>query len=183
MKKKLLLTFFVIPLILSIFSTAMIGVTAAQETHDIAVVNVTPSQTFVKTGDSVNITVVIENNGTVTETGIEVKVYYDNVAAEWLIRTQTVSTLGAGASISLTSTWDTTDVGEGDHTVIAKAISVPGEDYTENNILESNETVKVILAAEQPLPIELIIGVVVVAIVVIAVVAYAAKRRNKTTLE
>ena len=110
--------------------------------HDVAVVSVTPNATLVEAGELVNITVVVGNQGTVAET-FDVKVYYDYIAANWLIGTQTISTLGAEASISLTFTWDTTDVGKGKHTVIAVAMPVPGETDTEDNIGKSDEIVTV----------------------------------------
>jgi hypothetical protein len=151
--------------------------------HDIVVLSVAVSNTSVEAGEPVNLTVVIKNNGTVTEKGIEVQVYYDNPVAGYLIGNQTVSTLAAGADISLTFTWDTTDVGEGRHTVIAVATPVYGETDTENNAFVSPSEVTVKSPPEPPLPIELIVGVVVVAVVVIAVAAYAAKRRKKPTLK
>ena len=150
--------------------------------HDVAVISVTLNTTSVVAGELVNITVGVKNNGTVTET-FDVKVYYDQIAPNWLIETQTVQNLGAGANTSLTFTWNTTDVGEGDKTVIAKAIPVLGEENTTNNTLESDKKVTVNFPPEPPLPIELIIGVLVVVIVVIAVATYVTKRRKKPTLE
>jgi len=156
--------------------------TIEKPVHDIAVVSVTSNATSVEAGEPVNVTVVIKNNGTITEKGIKVKVYYDFTVSDWLIGTQTISTLEAGANTTLTFTWDTTDVGKGDHSLIAVALQVHGEENIKNNKLVS-PTVTVELPPEQPLPIELIIGVMVVIVVVIAVVAYAVKRRKKPTLE
>jgi len=155
--------------------------TLAEVTHDIAVLSVTPNATSVVAGELANIVVVVKNNGTENETGIKVEVFYDYPMANYLIGTETDITLAAGANTSLTFTWDTTDVTKGDHTIIAKASNVPGEEDTANNTLESDEKVTVTLPRGPPLPIELIIGIVVVVVVVIAVAVYAVKRRKKPT--
>ena len=144
--------------------------------HDVAIISVTLNPVSVVAGELVNITVTVENNGTVTET-FDVKVYYDQIALNWLIETQEVPNLGAGASMSLTFTWNTTDVGRGDKTIIAKAFSVLGEENTANNTLESDQKVTVNLPPEPPIPIGLIIGVLVVVGAVIAVAMYVVKRR------
>jgi len=145
--------------------------------HDIAVINITLNTTSVVSGELVNITVGVKNNGTVTET-FDVKVYYNQIASNWLIETQTIPNLEAGANTSLTFTWNTTDVRKGDHTIIAEAIPVLGEENTANNTLESDKKVTVKLSPEPPLPIGFIIGVLVVVVVVIAVATYVAKRKK-----
>jgi len=155
--------------------------TAAPVTHDIAVVSVTPSQTSVRLGEPVSITVVIQNKGTVDE-NVTVKVYYDydpTFPGHNLVTngTKTAQNLAAGQSTSLTFTWDTTYVVEGKYTMTAIA-SVPGDTDTR----ESDEIVTVTLH-EEPLPIQLIISIVAVVVVVIATIMYALKRRKKPTLE
>ncbi len=109
--------------------------TAEPITHDIAILSVTPSQTWIVTGEPVNVTVVVKNNGTRTEKGITIKLYYDYRASYRLIETQTISTLEAGANTSLIFTWDETDIWPGTHLVIVVADAVHGEMYTENNAL------------------------------------------------
>jgi len=131
-------------LIFSMIGINMIRVTA-QETHDIAVVSVTPSQTSVRLGELVNITVVVENQGLWSET-FDITAYYDTTA----IKTETNITIAAGANTSLPFTWNTTDVKEEvyaakykdkTYTINATASTVPGETATEDNTGISDVTV------------------------------------------
>lgn len=142
MRKKMLLIFFIVPIIISMLNVNIIGVTVAQgvEEHDIAVVNVTPSSTLVEKGDRVNITVLVENQGNFTET-FNVTTYRDNTA----IDTETVENLGAGENKSLTVSWST--AGFWDHSspqkIKAVASTVPNETDTEDNTLISSSRVRV----------------------------------------
>jgi len=151
--------------------------TEAPVIHDIAVISVTPSPTSVRLGELVNIGVIIKNQGTVNE-DVTVKVYYNynptfpdhNLVTNG---TKTAQDLAAGQSTSLPFTWDTTYATAGNYTITAVA-SVPGDTDTR----ESNEIVTVTLH-EEPLPVQLIIGIVVVLVVAIATIMYALKRRKK----
>jgi hypothetical protein len=69
-------------LIFSLIGAYIIGVTA-QETHDIAVVSVTPSLTSVRVGELVNITVVVENKGTNNETFDHYQNGNSNKSSSW----------------------------------------------------------------------------------------------------
>ena len=115
-------------------------------THDMAVISVTPSQTSVTAGELVNITVVVENQGTVVETFV-VTAYYHTISNRWLIGTKTVQNLAAGANKTLTFAWDTTGVPAGNHTITAVAEPVPGETDTDDNTLQSDEIVTVLVRA------------------------------------
>ncbi len=151
-------------------------------THDIAVTSVTPSPTSVVLGGLVDITVVVENQGTVSE-DITVNVYYrhESGGEEWLIQTKIVANLAAGANTTLTFTWDTTDaVGMPANFVIkAEAEPVSGETDTGDNTLLSEEMVTVRAEPEQPIPLELIIGIVVAVAAVVGVVTFALRRGKK----
>jgi len=158
--------------------------TAEPVTHDIAVTSVTLSSTSVVAGEFVNITVSVENQGTVAEK-FDVKVQYvhsDTPYNYWLIETKTGITLEAGANTSITLAWNTTGR-EGTYIIRAVASTVSGETDTEDNTLESNDTVTVTTPKAPPLPIELIISIVVVVVVIGAVSLYALKRRKKPTPE
>jgi len=151
--------------------------------HDIAVLSVKLNATLVVAGEPVKITIVVENQGTVPET-FDVEIWYDYDGPGLTpgfrhIETKTEITLADGANKTLTSIWDTTDVRPGNHTVAAVAEEMEGETGTEkeDNIGESGE-IEVLRREEPPIPIEPIIGIVVVA-VVIAVVVYAVRRRKK----
>jgi len=152
--------------------------------HDVAVISVTPSPTTVKQGELVNITVVVENQGTVTES-FTVTVYYNRTHPDWRVATpKTVHNLEAGANKSLTFVWNTTDVSVANHAIWAEASTVPGETDTTDNTLKSEDTVTVEKAPPKGrMPIETTIAIVVVAVIVVAVVAYAVKRRKKSTSE
>jgi hypothetical protein len=118
-------------------------VAPASPIHDVAVISVTPSQTEVTAGDIVTITVVVENQGTETET-FDVTAYYDSTA----IGTSTVTALVAGATETLTFSWNTTGL-EGTYTIEAGASVVPGEEDTADNML-TDGTVTVSAPGEPP---------------------------------
>jgi len=147
-------------------------------THDIAVVSVTPSPTEAVVGELVNITVVIENQGTVNER-VTIKVYRD-YRLGLSIDTKTVQNISAGAIKSLIFAWNTTFVLAGNYTITAVTSPLPGEKNTGNNILQSDEIVSLTAREEQPLPINLIIGVAIIAVVAFSVIWYASKRRRKS---
>lgn len=96
--------------------------------RDIAVTNVTPSETVVGQGYCMNITVTVENQGDLPET-FDVTAYYDDT----LIETKTVINLPSGEEATLTFTWDTTGVAKDDYTITAQAATVPGETDTTDN--------------------------------------------------
>jgi len=154
-----------------------------QVIHDIAVISVTPSPTEVEAGDLVNITVVVENQGTLKE-DVTVEVYrdYKPGITFWLIGNETVESVHAGAVEPLVFAWDTTDLTDipsGNHTITAVAKQLPGEEDTVDNMLESDETVYVMRIEYPPLPISLIIGIVILAVAAILVVWYVSKRRGR----
>jgi hypothetical protein len=152
--------------------------------HNVAVFSVTPSTTSVVKGELVSITVVVENQGTETETfDVRVDRSLDR-DSWWLINEmKTVQDLGAGANTSLTFTWNTADTSDGTYIIRAMASTVYGEADTEDNTLESHDIVTVTATEAPPLPIELIIAIVVVIVVIGAVSAYVVKRRRKPTPE
>jgi len=155
----------------------------AQVIHDIAVVSVTPSPTEVEAGNLVNITVFVENQGTMKE-DVTVEVYRDHEPGVtfYLIGTETVESVQAGAVESFVLAWDTTvlsDIPSGNHTITAVAKQLLGEEDTADNMLESDEMVYVRRIEYPPLPIPLIIGIVILAVAAISVVWYVSKRRGR----
>jgi hypothetical protein len=117
-------------LIFSMLSVNMIGITVAQETHDIAVVSVTPYPTKVGLGELVNVTVIIENQGTENE-NFTVTVYYDNTTIE----TQNVTNSAPNTNTTLTFTWNTAGIMAGTYSINATASVVPNETDTADNTL------------------------------------------------
>ncbi len=106
--------------------------------HDVAVTHAAVSPSEVVTGDPVSINVTVENQGDFTET-FEVSTWYDDT----IIETKTDITLVAGATATLTFTWDTTGVAKGIYTIKAEASTVPDEHGTSDNVLVDDKvTVK-----------------------------------------
>ena len=147
-------------------------------THDIAVVSVTPSTTGVEEGELLNVTVVVENQGTVDE-DVTVEVYrdYEPGLTFYLVGKRSVN-LAAGADSSLVFVWDTIDVPVGNHSVTALAIVLPGENDVADNILESDVLVTIRIRPGTPIPILLILAIAIVAVAAIALIWYALKRRS-----
>jgi len=154
--------------------------TAALIVHDIAVVSITPSSTSKTVGDTIDITVVVENNGTVDE-GFDVVAYYDyddRFQGQNVIATETVSSLAADANTTLTFTWNTTNVKADEHKLTAVVPNLPGELNTANNKLDS-ETVTINPKESRPLPITEILVVLVVVVAIIAAIVIIRRRRKK----
>ena len=103
------------------------------ETHDLAVINITSSETTVIVGAPAFITVAIQNQGSFGET-FDVYLYCN----ETYLSSQSAY-VPAWASINLTFTWDTTGFTEGNYTLTAEVDQVTGEIDTTNNILVLTE--------------------------------------------
>jgi hypothetical protein len=95
--------------------------------HDVAVTSILPSRTIVGQGYSTKINVTVANQGDYTET-FNVTLYANTTFA-----LQTI-TLESGASTTITFTWNTTGFAEGNYTISAYAIPVPGEVDTADNL-------------------------------------------------
>ncbi|MCQ1535409.1 peptidase C1 [Methanosarcina sp. KYL-1] len=108
----------------------------SMEMHDVAVAGISAPSRVVM-GDSATIAVTVENQGSFTET-FDVTLFSDNATPEngdddLIIGTQTVSSLEAGASKTLTYTWNTGNSGTGNHILTATAETVAGESETLDN--------------------------------------------------
>jgi len=101
--------------------------TIIDQIHDVAVTNVTASETTVYEGDVVHINVTIKNEGTAVET-FNVTSFYDENAIE----TRTGLTLTPGVEANLTFNWNTSGV-PGNHRMSAEASIALGETDTEDN--------------------------------------------------
>jgi hypothetical protein len=99
--------------------------------HDVAIISVEPSTVETYVGNSIDVTVVAENEGDVAES-FTVKVYYNDT----LFGTSDIVDLGAGENTSIVFTWDTTGVAAGySYPIKAEATTVPNESNTDNNLL------------------------------------------------
>ena len=97
--------------------------------HDIAVISVVPSANQVMRGKSIDISVVVKNEGTESEI-FDVTVYYDG----YTIDAQTDISLNPGANRTLTFTWNTIEVLPDSYNISAQAGIISGETDTANNI-------------------------------------------------
>jgi hypothetical protein len=104
--------------------------------HDVAVTEVTASPSTVVVGETVTVSVTVENQGTVSE-NFDVTAYYDSTP----IGTQTV-TLASGGSTTLTFSWDTTDVSPGTYTISAEAPLAEDTDPGDNSYIDGTVTVE-----------------------------------------
>ena len=105
--------------------------------HDIALTGLSFSNNSPKQGDSILITVIVQNNGTATENTFDVKV--SNGTGQ--IGTQTVTSLSAGNSKTLTFNWNTSGAPLGQNTITANATAVPTETSLGNNAKTGTVTV------------------------------------------
>jgi hypothetical protein len=149
--------------------------------HDVAVLSVTPSATTVTKGETLNIAVVVENQGTVPEI-FDVALYYDYdppFSTPLIGQPQDVLGLAPNTQRTLSYTWNTTTVNEKSYTLTALVPQVSGEADTADNKLQSSQTVTVEARQLRPLPItEIIIGIIVVVAVVAAIVIYRRRRKK-----
>jgi subtilase family serine protease len=152
--------------------------------HDVAVISIVASPTSVTKGELVNITVIVENQGTAAET-FGVALYFDYnppLTTDIVGAPRTVLGLAVNANKTLNFTWNTTNVGARSYTLTAVIPEISGETDKADNILQSSE-VTVKAREVQPLPItEIAIGIVVV-IAVITLIAILRRRRKKPLLE
>lgn len=96
--------------------------------HDVAVIDVRCSSAEVYIGQIVNITISVENEGTVTET-FNVSAYANTTD----VGTLTVTNLSIGNQATLVFTWNTTSFTKGNYTMSAIANAVLGETDTADN--------------------------------------------------
>jgi len=107
---------------------------------DISIVSVEPSSTEVYVGQTVNITVTVQNEANSPKT-FDVTCKYELEGVEHTIGTQTINNLAPNAVTTLTFAWTTTDITV--HTIKAEIPPLTGETDTADNALTSPTTVKV----------------------------------------
>ena len=111
--------------------------------HDVVVSSLTPASDHVNQGQTLSIQVVVLNNGTVTET-FDANATYDGT----LIGTQTVTSLGAGNTQTLTFNWNTAGVAAGNYTITAMVTPPAGQ--TDLSNISKTATVQVLLPSQNP---------------------------------
>ena len=96
--------------------------------HNIAIISVAPSAPEAYAGQTLNITVVIKNKGTITET-FNVSAYYDTT----IIETKTVTNLTPNTQTTLTFIWETANVTPDTYIITVIAQPVQGENEIADN--------------------------------------------------
>jgi len=98
--------------------------------HDVAITNVTPSVSRANPGETVSVSVVVENQGDTNET-FDVNCYANTTTIE-----STTVTLTNGNSTTLIFSWNTTGVDKGNYTIRAEASVVSDEiDIVDNTCI------------------------------------------------
>jgi len=149
MKRKATWKFLIILLIFGLLSINinMTGITVAQ-TRDVAVVEVTPYPTKVGLGlnESVDITVVVANQGTENENFTVTVSYYSPTINNTFIETQNVTDLASGTNTTLNFAWDTSGLAVGTYSINATAIFVPDTNTADNTAISTVDVVSPYIA-------------------------------------
>lgn len=120
-------------------NTMTTTVTVKEPVHDVAVIAMdAPSEAY--QGDSVSVSVTVENQGTYAETTTVTLTDTTDTSDGVQIGSESV-TLNAGDSTSLTFDWDTTDASIGDHILKAEASIVPEDTDTVDNSMTTTVTI------------------------------------------
>lgn len=142
--------------------------------HDIIVKSASASPTTVTVGDSVTISITVENNGLETET-FNVEVYYGTTT----LAIKAVENLAPDAEETVQVTWDTTDVALGTHVIKVEAPVTGDANPTDNSLTNGSVRVQEEGAG---FPMEyVIIGVVVVGVIGIAAFFFLRKGKSPAT--
>ncbi len=147
--------------------------------HDVATINVTASATDVVSGRVINITVVVKNNGTVTET-FNVTLFYDEIT----IGTKTVANLAPGDQKTLGFAWNTTGIAKGSYRIRAEADSV-SEETNKNNNAYIGPLIRVATQTSlQPFDWAILYALLVVfGLVFLSAVIFLGKKKTKPYIE
>ncbi len=149
------------------------GVFAYPLLRDIAVTGVTASPPSVPAGEPVSINATVKNEGEVAET-FDITVLYDSTNIE----TKTVTDLVPGDSETLSFSWDTKDVDEGNYTITAVASAIDGEADTADNTYTN--VVVTVTAPSPAFPIQLFVAIIIAVAAMCSVVVFYLRRRKPT---
>jgi KaiC/GvpD/RAD55 family RecA-like ATPase len=110
-------------------NTYVNGHVTISDIRDVAIIDVRISPENVIVGQNVNITVIVKNEGSVSE-NFNVTTFYNST----VIKTETVTNLDPDAERTLYIIWNTTGVSAGNYTIKAEVSGVPDEIDTTDNI-------------------------------------------------
>ncbi len=148
--------------------------------HDIAVLNVTSSSTLIYTGETVDICVVVKNQGNYTES-FNVTASYSNNDIE----TKFVENLEPNGQKNLVFQWNTQNVAEGNYTLSARASKVLGEENLENNSYEDG----IVTVAKAPMGwyvpywFHWLLLLLLIPIIILLIAWYYSRKRRKRAEE
>jgi len=127
-------------------NTFIDGTVTVSDIKDVAITSVTRNPTQVSPGETVNVTVVTKNEGTIAATFL-VTAYYNTSATTWIqIANETVYSLAPASTTTLTLYWNTTGVAAGTYTIKAVADYAGEEDPSDNTFIDGT----VLITAPQP---------------------------------
>ena len=140
---------------------------------EVAVISVSVSPSEVRAGDSVVVSIIAKNEGdTNFGQSVDVTIYYN----ENFLGTLGISDLNPSAETTLSFSWSTNNLGEGNYTIEAVASELLGETNTTNNRYVYEYLV--IIPPEQSFPSTLVVAIVVVAILVVFAGVVLIKKRG-----
>jgi len=127
----------------------------------------------VRAGDSVIVSIVAKNEGDINfSQSVDVTIYYN----ESFLGTLGISNLNPGGEKTLSFSWSTEDLAEGEYTIEAVASELLGETNTANN--RGVYEYLVVMPPEQSFPFMLVVAILVVAILVIFAGVVLIKKRG-----
>jgi hypothetical protein len=141
---------------------------------DIAVKSVGASTYNVTVGDTVSITITVENEGNVDEP-FDVLVW----ANITLVRIISVTDLALGDQKTLTLDWNTQNIAEGTYVIKAEADTVLGETDIDDNTLVMANVIQATAQSEIHFPTTLVIAAVAI-IVLLAITLFYFTRRKRS---
>lgn len=145
--------------------------------RDVAIVSVIPSATSIVAGQTVNVSVVVKNEGSATET-FEVGAYYDS----FLIGTSSVVSLPPNAQRNLIFAWNTSGLPDDTYVISAVASVLPGEiDINDNTCINGEVVVGAMPIYAVSREFTIIALVVAVAIAMILIALLMSRRKKKSS--
>jgi hypothetical protein len=140
---------------------------------DISVKSIEASIYNVTVGDTVSITVIVENEGNVAEP-FDVLVW----ANITIVRIIPVTDLDSGDQKTLTLDWNTQNIAEGKYVIKAEADTVPGETDTADNTLVMDDVIQATTQSETQFPTTLVIAAVTIIVLLAIILFYYTKRKR-----
>jgi archaellum component FlaG (FlaF/FlaG flagellin family) len=141
---------------------------------DISVKSIEASIYNITVGDSVSITIMVENQGNVEEP-FDVLVW----ANITLVRIIPVTDLESGDQKTLTLDWSTQNIAGGRYVIKVEADTVPGETDTDDNTLIMDNAIQATAQSETQFPTTLAIAAVAI-IVLLAIIMFYFVRRKRS---